>query len=97
MAAAREILLDGDRHCIDGFYSQAREIVRRNGLDPDRMKVETVGSRVSITGAILDAARKNRFGTIVVGRRGFKKGKSTGSISRKIVQRASRTAVWLVP
>lgn len=97
MAAAEEILLDGDRHCIDGFYSQAREIVRKNGLDPDRMEVQTVASRVSITGAIIDAARKDRVGTIVVGRRGFKKGKLTGSISRKILQKATHMAVWLVP
>lgn len=97
MAAAEEILLDGDRHCIDGFHAQAKEIVRHNGLDPDRMKVRTVASRVSITGTLLDVARKERIGTIVVGRRGLQKRKLTGSISRKILQKANRTAVWLVP
>ena len=97
MAAAREILLDGDRHCIDGFYSQAVEIVRKNGLDPDQMEIQTVNSQISIAGALIDTARKRRFGTIVVGRRGLKKGRSTGSISRKIIQKSNKMAVWLVP
>lgn len=97
IAAAREILLDGDRHCIDGFYSQAVEIVRSNGLDPDQMEIQTVNSQISIAGALIDTARKHRFGTIVVGRRGLKKGRSTGSISRKIIQKSNKMAVWLVP
>jgi nucleotide-binding universal stress UspA family protein len=97
MAVAEEILLDSDRHCIDGFHEQAKEVIRKNGLDPGRLEIQTIKSRVSVAGAVIDAARKGGFGSIAMGRRGLKKGKFTGSVSRKVLQKATRMAVWVVP
>ncbi len=97
MAVAEELLLDSDRHCIDGFHAKANEIIKKNGLDPGRLEIQTIKSRVSVAGAILDTARKGGFGSIVVGRRGLKKGNFTGSVSRKVLQKTTRMAVWVVP
>jgi nucleotide-binding universal stress UspA family protein len=97
MAAAEEIILDSDRHCIDGFYKQALGVLQKNKLDPSQFDIQTVESRFSIAGAILDTARHGGFGTIVIGRRGFKKSMFTGSVSRKIIQKVNKMAVWLVP
>ena len=97
MAAAEEIILDSDRHCIDGFYKQALGVLQKNKLDPSQLDIQTVESRFSIAGAILDTARHGGFGTIVIGRRGFKKSMFTGSVSRKIIQKVNKMAVWLVP
>ena len=97
LAAAEEVVLDSDRHCIDQFYSQALGVFKKNGLETDQLDIETIESRISVAGAILDAARKGGFGTIVVGRRGFKNSKFSGSVSRSIIQKATRMAVWLVP
>lgn len=97
MAAAEEVVLDSHRHCIDDFYSQALSVLQKNELEPGQLEIEALDSRFSVAGAILDAARKGRFGTVVLGRRGFKNSVFTGSVSRTIIQKATNTAVWLVP
>lgn len=97
VAAAEEVLLDSHLRCIDDFYAQALRILEKNGLNPGRLKFQTMENRFSTAGAILDAARKGGFGTIVLGRRGFRKSVFSGSVARKIVHKITNTAIWLVP
>ncbi|MBT8341655.1 MAG: universal stress protein [Desulfatitalea sp.] len=97
MAAAEQVLLDDDRRCIDDFHAQALGVLKKNGFPPDRLQIRTIDNRLSIARAIRDTAAELKCGTIVVGRRGRTEGKFTGSVSRKVIQKATDTAVWLVP
>lgn len=96
-AAAQEAILDSDRRCIDDFYNQAAKVLEKNDISPDRLTIQTIENRLSTAGAVVDAAVKGGFGTIVSGRRGFKKGLFTGSVSRKMIQKLKNRAIWLVP
>lgn len=91
------IVLDGDERCMRDFYAQAMGIAARYGFDANRVQMETLSGRVFAGKAILEAARKGGFGTVVVGRRGESRSPLFGSVSRRVLQRASNMAVWVVP
>lgn len=97
IAVAEEILFEEDQRCIEGFREKAVAIMQKNGLDQGSLEIETVKTQFSVARAIREAATKGKYGTIVVGRRGLTKGMFTGSVSRSVIQKASNTAVWLVP
>jgi hypothetical protein len=42
-------------------------------------------------------AVRNDYGTVVMGRRGRSKRMSTGSVSRRPLNKAEKTALWVVP
>ena len=99
-AAASEmdaIVLDGDERCMRDFSAQAMSIAARYGFDAHRVEMETLSGRIFAGKAILEAARKGGFGTVVVGRRGESRSPLFGSVSRRVLQRASNLAVWVVP
>lgn len=96
-AAAEAVILDSDRRCIDDFHAQALGILKKNDFDPGRLTLQTVESRFSTAGAILDAAGKGGFGTLVMGRSGFKKSLFAGGVSRKVISKLKDMALWLVP
>ena len=46
--------------------------------------------------AIVDEAKKENYGTVVIGRRGASKAFFMGSVSRYVLDRFSNRALWLV-
>jgi len=56
-----------------------------------------VESKLSIGKAIVESARKEGCGTLVIGRRGANDSFFMGSVSRYVLTNASDCAVWLVP
>ncbi|MBI9086297.1 MAG: universal stress protein [Desulfobacterales bacterium] len=90
-------MLDGDRKCMRDFSSQAKAVLGQYGFDDDRIDLTTVAARVFAGKAILEAAGKGEYGTVVIGKGGESKSTFLGSVSRKVLQKASNLAVWIVP
>jgi nucleotide-binding universal stress UspA family protein len=95
--AVQSVLLDEDQHCMDNFYSQAIAVLKKYGFDGNKAKWETLDGKLSIPRAIMQYAKDNGVGSIVVGRRGRGKGSFFGSVSRSIFQHAENMAFWVVP
>ena len=94
---AQDIILSGHHHCIDNFFSQAQAMIQDHGISMDHVTFQTHPKRMSITQTIFEEFDKGGFGTIVLGRRGISPSLFTGSVSRKILQKISNQAVWIVP
>ena len=91
------VLLNDDRHCMENFYQQALALLEKNGLDKDRLKVDTLDGKLSVARSIQNYASDKTYGTVVMGRRGRSKSMFTGSVSRSLLQKADGMALWVVP
>ena len=92
-----EIIARGDKACIDQFYPHAIKKLTKAGMSEDRIKTEVVQGKRKIGKAILDYAEKEKFSTVVVGRRGIDKAFFMGSASRYTINKVSDGALWIVP
>lgn len=92
-----EIIARGEKACMDLFYSQARKLFEEAGLPKERVKLEVVKGGRKAGKTIMEFAAKNKFGTIVVGRRGIDKAFFMGSVSRYLIDRVTTGALWIVP
>ncbi len=72
--------------------------LERAGLNRDRISTKISSGAASRAEAIVEEARKGGYGTIVVGRRGLSRVKEffMGRVSKKVLQLAKWTAVWVV-
>ena len=68
------------------------------GLNRDRIATKIRSGAASRAEAIVEEARKGGYGTIVVGRRGLSRVEEffMGRVSKKVLQLAKWTAVWVV-
>ena len=94
---AETVLLNDDRHCMENFYQQALALLEKNGLEKDRLKVDTLDGKLSVARSIQNYASDRTYGTVVMGRRGRSKSMFTGSVSRSLLQKADGMALWMVP
>jgi len=92
-----EVIARGDKQCVDDFYTHAQQRFKAAGINEKQISIKEVKSTINIGKAIVDAAKKGKYGIIVVGRRGMSDSFFMGSVSRYIVNKASNCAVWLVP
>jgi nucleotide-binding universal stress UspA family protein len=92
-----EIVRRDDKACIDQFYAHALQKFKNSGISEDRLDITTIKGGGNTGKAILEAAEKGNFGTVVIGRRGIAKAFFMGRVSRYIITRASNRAIWLVP
>jgi nucleotide-binding universal stress UspA family protein len=97
LAAAEAAIGSSTQQRVDSFRSQAEAVMLKNGLQPDRLHVQTIESRFAIAGSIMDAAREGGFGAIVIGRSSAPKSLFVGSVARKIIQKIENMAVWWIP
>jgi nucleotide-binding universal stress UspA family protein len=96
-AELESLLAQGDRRCMDDFFSAALAKLRAAGFQERQVETETATTLVSVGEAILKAARDGGFGTIVMGRRGMNKSFFGGKVSHLVGQKLSDAALWLVP
>jgi nucleotide-binding universal stress UspA family protein len=83
---------------IDSLFEEAKMHLVKSGIDARRITTKLVQGVSSRAGAILQEARHEGFGTIVVGRRGLSEVKEfcMGRVSSKVIQLARDHAVWIV-
>ena len=92
-----DIIRKGDKVCIDRFFSHALKMLKDAGVQESQIEVESVEGVFRVGKAILEAYRKGKFGSLVIGRRGMGKKFFTGSVSRQIINQFSDGALWVVP
>ncbi len=96
-AELEEIIVRGDKKCIDQFYSHALEKFNQTGVARERVRFETIKGPRRIGKAILEYAEKGDYHTLVIGRRGIDKSFFMGSVSRYLINNRSDGALWVVP
>lgn len=92
-----QIVIQGDKACIDQFYSHALNKLNSAGITGDRVRFETVSGKRRIARAILEYAQKENLSTVVIGRRGLNKSFFMGSVSRFMINKLENGALWVVP
>jgi nucleotide-binding universal stress UspA family protein len=80
------------------LLEEASGRLERAGLNRDRITTKIHSGAASRAEAIVEEARKGGYGTIVVGRRGLSRVEEffMGRVSKKVLQLAKWTAVWVV-
>lgn len=91
------LVAQGDRRCMDDFFSAALAKLNAAGIREGQIETQTATPFVSVGETILKAAREGRVGTLVMGRRGTNQSFFGGKVSYYVSQKLSDTALWLVP
>ena len=92
-----EIVVRGDKACIDDFYPLAMQKFKDAGIEENCVSYESVSGQRRIGRAIVEFANKGKFSTLVVGRRGLDKSFFMGSVSRHLINKVDEGALWVVP
>ncbi len=96
-AELEEIIIRGDKRCMDDFYSAALRKLHDAGIHENQIEHHTASSLVSVGEAILKAGREGEVGTIVIGRRGMNTSFFRGRVSNYLCQKLYDAALWIVP
>jgi nucleotide-binding universal stress UspA family protein len=91
-----KIVTQGDRRCIDDFYALAQKNMERAGIEEAQFDIKVVKRNMNVGKAVVDEAKKGKYGTVVVGRRGAGQSFFTGSVSRVVIDKTVERALWLV-
>jgi nucleotide-binding universal stress UspA family protein len=91
------LIAQGDKRCMEDFFSAALANLRAAGFQEDQIETETAATLLNVGETILGAAREGGFGTIVMGRRGMNKSFFGGKVSYHVSQKLADAALWLVP
>ena len=95
--ALEEIIQQGDKECIDQFFSHAKKILNQAGIQESQIHVKVAEGLFRVGKAVLDEFQQGNFGTLVVGRRGMNRKFFTGSTSRYLINGFTEGALWVVP
>jgi len=95
--ALEEVIRQGDKDCIDRFFSHALKRLKEAGIQESQIEVNSTEGLYRAGKAIMAAYREGKFGALVVGRRGTGKKFFTGSVSRYLLDHFSEGALWVVP
>lgn len=79
-------------------FKPAINILTAAGIDPENISTRIITNVTSRAGAIVDAAEKGDWGTIVLGRRGLSRVGEffMGRVSNKVVHAGRMDTVWIV-
>jgi len=92
-----DLILKGDKACIDNFYDVALKKLNEFDIGEDRIQTRTVTGLANIGAAILKEVQSGSYDTVVMGRSGINKSFFTGSVTNTVLNKISKGAVWLVP
>ena len=95
--AMAQVIDRGSKRCIDHFYALALYKFKEAGIKEDQIEVDVTKTTMDVGKAIVNHAKKRKYGTVVVGRSGMNKAFFMGSVSRHVLNKVSDRAVWLVP
>lgn len=91
-----KILIQGDKRCIDNFYPIAMQRFKESGFAESQVQLKIVEYMFNPGKAIVEEAKAENYGTIVVGRRGVSNAFFMGSVSRCVINKSDTCALWLV-
>jgi nucleotide-binding universal stress UspA family protein len=91
-----DIVVRGDKACIDQFYAHALQKFKDAGISESQLELKTTQRNRNAGKAILAEAKEGSYGTVVIGKSGIDKAFFMGSVSRYIINRASNSALWIV-
>jgi len=83
---------------IEPFMKKAKEVLVKAGVSESQISKKIVDGSRSAASDILEEARNNKYGTIVMGRRGISGVQEffMGSVSSKVLQNSTGMALWIV-
>ena len=83
---------------MNGVFDEAKSVLMESGFDPDRITTKIITGARSRAAAVVQEAKQEGYGTIVVGRRGLSRVKDflMGRVSNKLIHLAKNHAVWVV-
>ncbi len=98
MKMVEEDMFKKTRGVVEPLIENALESLVASGFKPDNVSHEIKQNEYSRARAVVDDATSNRFGTIVVGRRGLSLVEEffIGRVSKKVLQLGGNAAVWIV-
>ena len=90
--------IENAKKVINEFFDEAKERLEKSGFKPNQVSTKIITGKESRAGTIVEKARKEGYGTIVLGRRGHSERKefSMGRVTNKVVYMAKGLAVWVV-
>ena len=93
-----DVLEDNGISETGAVFKEPINILTKAGFSPDNISTRTVTGVLSRAGAIVNAAHKGDWTTIVVGRRGLSSVSEffMGRVSNKVVQAGRKDTVWIV-
>ncbi len=92
-----KILIQSDKRCIDHFYPIAMQRFKESGFTESQIQLKIVDYMFNPGKAIVEEARAENYGTVVVGRRGVSNAFFMGSVSRCVINKSDNCTLWLVP
>jgi nucleotide-binding universal stress UspA family protein len=94
---AAAVLTRSDQRCLDRFAAKAVDRLKEAGLDSGSIDFKQVNRATGIGRAILEIARRQGLGTVVVGRRGSGGAFYHGRVCRYVMEKSAARTFWLVP
>ena len=84
---------------IEPAFEKARMSLSKAGLPSRRIRSETISGVRSRAEAIAEKATREKFGVIVLGRKGLTRAEEffIGRVANKLVQMATHPTIWIVP
>jgi len=95
--SAERVVEKGNRMCLEGFYGQVRHRLKEHRVDEKRITHMEVDRKLAVGKTILDTAKEQNYGTVVIGRRGMGRSFYMGSVSNYIIKNTVDRVVWMVP
>jgi len=85
------------QQCIRDFKDRVFDMFREAGLSEEQISFQEIDKRLAPAKAILEKARKEQFGTVVIGRQGQSASKFMGKVASAVVHKIKDNAVWVIP
>lgn len=93
---AADVLTRSDQRCLDRFAAKAIDRLKQAGLDSGSIDFKQVNRATGIGRSILEIARRQRLGTVVLGRRGSGGAFYHGRVCRYVMEKSAERTFWLV-
>lgn len=90
-------LLSSNTKCVSDFSAKAYAMLETSGISRDQVSFVTLKKQFFTGKAIVDTAKKQGFGTVVIGKSGAGNNRNLGKVASYVIQKMSDGAVWVVP
>lgn len=90
-------LTESDQQCIEQFYALAYRKMAESGINDERIRIKTVRGLINPGAEIVKEINSESYDTVIMGRSGINRNFFTGSVTNYVINKASMTAIWIVP